>query len=756
MRRASSGGRQMHSALRYTKSARSHRSGSGSLRRFASYHSGMAMESSQSERISMSSDNDPFFLDKHPARALRRRPGGNLRAVENVHDLEQPQRPHSTGSVSNRTHSVANSMIYTPDNECDSIAEPALASSAPLSAVAPVVPKKKQISLVETHSSQPNLRPSFEAEVAKLAALPDEDDEEGGIDAALAKLEGKYEKSSPSASSMSDSDRQAFAPKPLPEVYQPPVPQKVPGRKHGHKRFQGEAKPEHYAPAPPTSAVGGPPVRQVPRREGTSQTVVTARSVAESEDSYSSIPLLERGLSDAVPRKKQAGKLQKRPSAENGPLTNAAPETPPRSRGQTSNTALSQESSIEVVQETDSMKRIPKGSTVPRSPTTHESFLLDEDQDLSDLSSDVSDEVAIDSDNTDPEGVRSFYDDELPEPNVGGMLSHPLRHPPTPPVTKDDAVYRARTPQQLTQIHPGLPPTPGTLGSGHHLRPTRTNQTDEGMPPVPNERSRVPVARGGAHLPYILAYDAELLAQQFTVIEKDALDEIDWKELIELRWKQSSPKTTDWVDYLRTQDPEGVDVVIARFNLMVKWAVSEIVLTENMEERASTIVKYIRIAGHARRLRNYATMYQLALALLSNDCSRLERTWELVPSPEKQQLKELESLVSPLKNFHSLRLEMETATIEDGCIPFIGIYTRDLIYNAQKPAHIGPAPTDGGERLINFERHHTAASIVKNLLRLLEASSKYTFQPDPVVVSKCLWIAALSDDEIAARSRKLE
>jgi hypothetical protein len=63
---------------------------------------------------------------------------------------------------------------------------------------------------------------------------------------------------------------------------------------------------------------------------------------------------------------------------------------------------------------------------------------------------------------------------------------------------------------------------------------------------------------------------------------------------------------------------------------------------------------------------------------------------------------------------------------------------------------------DGKERLVNFERHHTAAAIVKSLLRLLEASSRYTFQPDQDIISKCLWIAAMSDEEISAASRKLE
>ena len=60
-----------------------------------------------------------------------------------------------------------------------------------------------------------------------------------------------------------------------------------------------------------------------------------------------------------------------------------------------------------------------------------------------------------------------------------------------------------------------------------------------------------------------------------------------------------------------------------------------------------------------------------------------------------------------------------------------------------------------GELLVNFERHRTAAAIVKSLLRLLHASSKYNFKTEPDVVSRCLWMAALPDDEITARSRNL-
>ena len=42
------------------------------------------------------------------------------------------------------------------------------------------------------------------------------------------------------------------------------------------------------------------------------------------------------------------------------------------------------------------------------------------------------------------------------------------------------------------------------------------------------------------------------------------------------------------------------------------------------------------------------------------------------------------------------------------------------------------------------------------LLRLLEASTHYELKPNPDIIPKCGWMAALTDEEISARSRMLE
>ena len=85
--------------------------------------------------------------------------------------------------------------------------------------------------------------------------------------------------------------------------------------------------------------------------------------------------------------------------------------------------------------------------------------------------------------------------------------------------------------------------------------------------------------------------------------------------------------------------------------------------------------------------------------------------------------------------------------------PLPGLYVQDLTYNSQKPAQI--ASTRDGEPLVNFERYRTAATIVKSLLRLIDASTKYSFDAVHGVVERCLWISALPDDKIIWLSKRL-
>ncbi|KAF2218464.1 ras guanine nucleotide exchange factor domain-containing protein [Elsinoe ampelina] len=284
--------------------------------------------------------------------------------------------------------------------------------------------------------------------------------------------------------------------------------------------------------------------------------------------------------------------------------------------------------------------------------------------------------------------------------------------------------------------------------------------------PLNSSQASTQIARSlhASHTPFVLAFPSSLLASQLTIIERDALSEIDWQELVSLKWSAVPPMVQNWAEYMRLPSQSGVDIVIARFNLVVKWAVSEILLTNDVHDRARTISKFIHVAAHSRRLRNFATMYQLAVALCSEKVVRLKRTWMLVSAAEKEVLKALEDFVQPMRNFARLRGEMESAllapALAGACIPFIGIYTHDLAFNAQKPA-FGSTPLNGTvsadeESMVNFERFQTKAGIVKNLLRLLEASARYSVRPNKELVARCLWLAALEEGELEQRAKGLE
>lgn len=756
--------------------------------RFASYTSGImpqptirSFDATTYSEESVADDSSQVLVPE-PLRVLRRRPGGDLRGVTNVGDLDHPPlRPsRSVGSLTTYTDSFASSFIRSPAHGDSSSFVDVVTSDCnrpevfSLGALAEQNPKR-HLSLFTTHSSKPVMRPSFEAEAIKLAQIPD-DEEDGGVEAALLKLEGKYERKSTIRLSM---DLPTFKveqtmQKPLPT--QPEDVAEEDKKDHRHVHVAGEdilVQPSPTTPAPMDIADSYLDVTPRQYRNTNAKSFISATST----NSYNSIPLLERGIMDESGVNHDA--LQS--------WTDRSVLQPPSSNEQSVQSSKHPSTtSFDFVEKTDSMQPVKVDDAVPTAEPEH-SFLTMESEDDTDLSSEMSAEP-FDA------GVDDYG--AVPPSAIGVALStqpaHPMAesqsgpNPPSPPITLMQAlkmplgIAKVSAYQQQEGWHgKPLPPTPDTTpttaGSSYgqfaHSSPvqptapqdTPRNRRHLDVPsPLPEagEFSEAPDSRLSAHLPFILAFDSEILAQQFTLIEKDALNEIDWRELIDMRWKNAEQKgchARSWVSFLRDTDAHGVEVVIARFNIMVKWAISEIVLTRDLEERARCIIKLIHIAAHCRRFRNFATMAQLTIALMSNEIGRLNKTWAMVPSSDQRTMHDLETLISPTRNFYNLRKEMEggnSKSADEGCIPFVGIYTHDLLFNAQRPSEIASSPTTAP--LVNFERCRIAAGVVKTLLKLLEASSRYSFQPIEGITERCLWMGALHDDEIRRLGESLE
>ncbi|KAL8831778.1 MAG: hypothetical protein Q9191_000664 [Dirinaria sp. TL-2023a] len=712
--------------------SRSHvssQSGSRPIRKYSSFQSGMT----GSDFKPWDSPNNLWTAKKDDGppqgRMLRRRPAGDLRANENVHDLEPTTRPRSASSIATFSDSVRGSeLLLKRDTRGNherrsSTRPPSVLSRRDLSK------SDKQLSLVRTHSSQPALRPSFEAAVKEFARIPD--DEGGDIEATLMKLEGKYRKS-PIDTPQDSSERN-------PQPKSQPKSQPEPQPKHGQSSSSPNAKcpPEfkHLAQNHAGVATEIPPELEMPSgsdQDSNSRYNMATSLYEESEESYDSTPLLERGLST---RSKGRGKVAPDASKVSVPRPLFSPNLEARSHQ--SDASLT---SVDQVQR-GSIRRTRYLSS---HTATTDSFLLDEDEFLSDLSSELSEDEKDGDDGTYGSSAQLLQQDRAATPTPGY---------PSPPMTSENVHKITSQAQQFQDQR--KPPTPEPSPVSRKNETSKTNTPDTPKTPItqplPTMAQNFMTRR---HIPFILSYESGVLAEQFTIIEKDAINEINWQDLIDMRWHHSSPSTQNWVDFLRTQDPTGIELVTARFNIMVKWALSEIVLTQSLEERAMCIMKFIHIAQHARKLHNYATMFQFTIALTSIDCSRLTKTWDLIPPAEKKTLSDLETLVTPIRNFHNLRQEMETGNSDDGCIPVVAMYIHDLTYNSQKPSQI--ASTRDGQPLVNFERYRTTAGIVKSLLRLIDASAKYQFKPVEGAIERCLWMASLSDEMIRVKSKELE
>lgn len=250
------------------------------------------------------------------------------------------------------------------------------------------------------------------------------------------------------------------------------------------------------------------------------------------------------------------------------------------------------------------------------------------------------------------------------------------------------------------------------------------------------------IGNGSNHISFILNFDSKTLAQQFTLIEKDCLLEIDWKELIELRWEFNNILSINsWLELLiQNENIQGIDLCISRFNLTVNWIISEILLTKDITLRKLTIQRFIHIAQNCYMLQNYSTLMEILLALGSDKILKLKDTWRIIEPGDILIYKNLEKISSPFKNFSNLRNELNSLKPSKGCVPFLGLYLSDLIFNKEK--------NSTRDQMVNFNKFRTDSKIVKSLIQCIQWSTLYRLDLVDEVLSKCLYIKALDEDEM--------
>ncbi|GAA5861991.1 hypothetical protein JCM8547_001550 [Rhodosporidiobolus lusitaniae] len=324
-----------------------------------------------------------------------------------------------------------------------------------------------------------------------------------------------------------------------------------------------------------------------------------------------------------------------------------------------------------------------------------------------------------------------------------------------------------------------------------------------------------------SHRSFLLYCRTDELCRQFTLIERDLLRMLSYQELVSGAWRESvgtgETDVLNWEEYLkerRRSDLEarekgegarrsGVKDVVARFNLTCNWVATEILLTANLEERAYLVAKFIRLAFKCYCACNYQTLCQIVHGLLHQDVERLRKTWAKVPSWEIRKFRGMREFVSHLKNFKYLRNATNAILSEyggllsgsssgesaKGCIPFLGIFLRDLVINAELPTFLDPTspstpasvdssgsltsladphafdslslpplpPSMPLRPLVNVHKFRVLAQTVTTVQSLQElAQARFTHEPIPQIFFKCLKIRCLEQSVLHQLSAALE
>ena len=395
---------------------------------------------------------------------------------------------------------------------------------------------------------------------------------------------------------------------------------------------------------------------------------VDSQSTVGSEDSYWDIPLLERGLDYDCPR-------LLRKDSQTLPMVPAVSDDSGGSSKEEHSNAPSDRASFDVIEVSDSLKCISPRSTqphpIPKGP--------------SHLSSTDAMGACESKDQVGQESTESATGMSLSE-TYFEIPPHPLAQPPSPPMSTPNGdtgslsgMPVAAVGFQAPPLTPDVSPQIENKGQEYHDQSDNVQHVSSNVLKDSESDYRQEEMQHAEHVPFILACESHILAQQLTLVEIAALSEIDWKDLIDMKWDDASTWTSSWVNFLFDDNRRGIDLVVGRFNLMVKWAQSEIVLTRDMDMRAQTISKLIHTAAHAKSMCNYSTTLQICIALSSSVCSCLKKTWVLVPPSDKRLLRDIEAMTRPVRNFHDLREEMETANLQEGCIPFVGKTTLPFV-----------------------------------------------------------------------------
>ncbi|XP_065917423.1 ral guanine nucleotide dissociation stimulator-like 1 [Dysidea avara] len=266
----------------------------------------------------------------------------------------------------------------------------------------------------------------------------------------------------------------------------------------------------------------------------------------------------------------------------------------------------------------------------------------------------------------------------------------------------------------------------------------------------------------------LFSLDALQLAEQLTEIAAGLFCKIESYECLNYVMNQNSRDK-------RQETAPTVCATIDQFNRVSLAVIATVLQTTDptgthcSTHRGKALTRWIEVAQHCRRLKNFTAIKAILAGLQSSSLHRLKKTWALVPPEMLTLFDELSSLFAMDSNSQSSRelLDKEgtakyaTGTVEkkknrtsgtpvNGVVPWLGTFITDLVMIDS--AHSAYTP----EGYINFDKCRRFFEVLAKITLYQKAATTYHLQSDPAVKHWLTNLQTYSDRESYEKSKVLE
>ncbi|CAB3994677.1 rap guanine nucleotide exchange factor 4 isoform X4 [Paramuricea clavata] len=170
----------------------------------------------------------------------------------------------------------------------------------------------------------------------------------------------------------------------------------------------------------------------------------------------------------------------------------------------------------------------------------------------------------------------------------------------------------------------------------------------------------------------------------------------------------------------------NLDLFLNRLDEIQFWVATELALASHISKRVQLMKKFIKIAAHCKDFKNWNTFFAIILGLNNSAVSRMNHTWERLPTKFRKMFDDFSGILNPSRNHRVYRLSM--GSLDPPIIPFLPLFIKDMTF-----AHEG-SETLTNDQLVNF----TKMRLVASTLRLIQFCRSNPLTVDPPTISKGL------------------